>query len=112
MDATLHFYDAGIRVVCWLFAVLFVVYYSRVNWKATPAGRHLMQFTRMIIVFMTLVLLVIFFGPHSWYVWVARFAFTWAAYLLYRRFKMQRDAQHKLSSKPEVTPTLLRRKEE
>jgi len=114
MNTALHIFDVCLRVAALLFAVLFVYHYSKVNWRATAGGRHLMQFTRMIIFMLTLTLSVVFFGPHAWILWAGRIGFAWAAYLLFRRYRMQREAQKKLSStKPEINPpVLLRRKEE
>lgn len=104
MNTILRIYDITIRELSLIFALLFVYFYRKVDWKATPYGRHLMQFTRMLIVFLLLITLVIIFGRQDWYEWVARGAFTWMAYLLYRRVALQRQAQRKnsVSDTPEL----------
>lgn len=101
----IHVFDIGIRALCLVFALWFIVAYSKVNWKAWLEGRHLMWFTRMIVCFMTLTLMYVIFGSVWWYAWVARALFTWLAYLLYRRVQLQRAAQRELdslSTKPEL----------
>src|SRR5689334_2363724 len=88
-----HIYDVGIRAIAWVFAVAFVISYSRVNWRQYLAGRHLMHFTWAVICFLTITLLFMLFGYSELYVWIARALFTWLAYLLYERGKIQRRYQ-------------------
>lgn len=103
-----HVFDVGIRVLALVFAVWFVIAYSRVNWRKYLEGRHIMHFTWMVIAFLSLTLVYIAFGPSQWYSWVARILFTWLAYLLYERGRLQRHAQREhnsVSAPPEDNTT-------
>ena len=80
--------------VCALQASRFVVRYSRVQWKRTPAGRHLMGLTRALalILWGTLVLSVV-----PLWLWLGLLIqatlFGWLAFELTRRNRLFTIAQ-------------------
>jgi hypothetical protein len=102
----LEAYDFAVRVACLILALWFVIAFSRVRWKETLEGRHIMWFTRMIACFMSLPILYRLFPQyHDIYVWVSRVFFIWCAYLLWQRVQLQRAAQRENDSDSD-TPEL------
>lgn len=93
MQLILDAYDAGVRFMCLAAATVFVVRFSRVRWRQTIEGRHLMHFSIMITAFLLLVVLRIIFGPQPWIEWAARILFGWMLYLIIERSVIQKRAQ-------------------
>lgn len=93
MQLLLDIYDAGVRFMCLAAATVFVVRFSRVRWRQTIEGRHLMHFSIMIAAFLLLVVLRIIFGPSVWIEWAARILFGWMLYLIIERSVIQKRAQ-------------------
>lgn len=97
------YYDLVIRSACFLVALFFIVRYSRVNWRATSDGRHIMAFTAMVAGMLLLVVLTWVFGRQQWIIWTGRGLFLWMLFLLIQRVYLQRQAQKELAaSEPEV----------
>jgi hypothetical protein len=102
----LQSYDFAVRVACFVLAMWFVIAFSRVRWKATLEGRHLMWFTRMIACFMALPIIYrLLPGYHDVYLWISRLLFIWFVYLLFQRVRLQRAAQRENDSESD-TPEL------
>lgn len=78
---------AGIvlRVACMLLAWLFVFRYARVGWTKTDEGRHLMGYTLITAIFMSLAAYVSIWGRYPWFDQVSMLLYGWLAYLLGRR---------------------------
>ena len=96
-------YDVFIRSACFIVVIIFIVRFSRVNWRATEDGKHIMAFTAMIGGFLLLIILTWIFGRVWWIIWSGRILFMWALYLLIQRVLLQRKAQKELASdEPEV----------
>lgn len=93
MQLLLDIYDTGVRFACLAAATVFVVRFSRVRWRKTIEGRHLMHFSIMITMFLLLVALRIIFGPQPWIEWAARILFGWMLYLIIERSVIQKRAQ-------------------
>lgn len=97
-------FDYIVRAACLFFALWFVVSYSKVAWKASLEGRHLMWFTRMLACFIGLTFLYRLI-PLDVYIWISRALFVWLGYLLFRRVQLQRHAQREEDSESD-TPEL------
>lgn len=74
-----------LRVACALLAWLFVVRYALTTFEDTEEGKHLMGFTLITAIFMTLASIVVIFGPFPYIGQVGTILYAWLAYLLYRR---------------------------
>lgn len=94
MTTALLIVSVVLLAVCAVQATRFVVRYSRVPWRRTPAGRHLMGLTRAlaVILWATMFLSVV---PLP--LWVAlavqAVAFGWLAFELSRRNRLFTIAQ-------------------
>lgn len=96
-------YDVFIRSACFIVVLIFIYRYSRVDWRATSDGKHIMAFTAMIGGFLLLIILTWVFGRQWWIIWSGRLLFAWAFYLLIQRVMLQRKAQQELTvNEPEV----------
>lgn len=103
------YYDVFIRCACLIVAILFIIRYNKVNWRATSDGRHIMAFTAMIAAFLILVICTWIFGRQPWIIWAGRAVFGWALFLLIQRVYLQRVAQKEAESgadKPEDKPPI------
>ncbi|NUR15555.1 MAG: hypothetical protein HOQ13_04505 [Dermatophilaceae bacterium] len=63
----------------------FVFMYRRVDWRATDAGRHLMGFTLMVAIILTLATETRIFGPYPAIQYVAAALYGWLVWLLWSR---------------------------
>jgi hypothetical protein len=75
----------------------FVLLYRRFDWKATDEGRHIMGFTLMIAIILTLATETRLFGPYPGIQFLAVGLYGWLVYLLASRvrlmLKANRDAR-------------------
>lgn len=72
----------------------FVVLYRRVEWRATAEGRHIMGFTLMVAIILSLAVEVRIFGPYPGLQIVAMLLYGWLVYLLGSRVRLLWRAQH------------------
>lgn len=68
-----------------LLAWLFVALFSRYDWKVTDEGRHIMSFTVMVGIILSLAVGARLFGPYPGQQYVAVALYGWLVYLLARR---------------------------
>lgn len=85
-------------VACY-YSVRFLVRYRRVNWQASPWGRHVMRFTLLIAVSMgtavTLRVLALFdFDNQTALALIGFTIYLWVAYEVRRRFFLEREQNH------------------
>jgi hypothetical protein len=74
---------------CAVFGWVFVVLYSRVYWKVTPEGRHLMKFTIALSLVFSLSTLFQFTDPGMWArVGLSIALFGWVAFELANRTRL------------------------
>lgn len=71
----------------------FVVLYSRIEWRSTHEGRHIMGFTLMVAIILTLAVEVRIFGPYPGLQIVAVLLYGWLVYLLASRVRLLLRAQ-------------------
>jgi drug/metabolite transporter (DMT)-like permease len=71
----------------------FVVLYLRVEWRATHEGRHIMGFTLMVAIILSLAVEVRIFGPYEGLQVVAMLLYGWLVYLLGSRVRLLIRAQ-------------------
>lgn len=77
-------------VLAWAFVLL----YRRVDWRATGEGRHIMGFTLMVAIILSLAVEVRVFGPYPGLQIVAMLLYGWLVYLLWSRVRLLWRAQH------------------
>lgn len=75
----------ALRIACAALAWLFVVRYATLRWDRTEEGRHLMGFTLIVAIFMTLASVVVVFGQIPYIRQIAVLLYTWLLYLLVMR---------------------------
>jgi hypothetical protein len=66
----------------------FVILYWRYDWRATNEGRHIMGFTLMVGIILTLAVEVRIFGPYPGLQIVAMLLYGWLVYLLASRVRL------------------------
>lgn len=74
-----------LRAACAVAAWLFVWRFSRVNWRSTHEGRHIMGYTFITAIFMTLATAVTFFGHFRGIEVVTIALYGWLLELLWER---------------------------
>ena len=72
----------------------FVFRYSRENWRKYAEGRHIMGFTLMVAIILSLAVEVRIFGPYPGLQIVAMLLYGWLVYLLGSRVRLLWRAQH------------------
>lgn len=83
-----------------VFAWSFVILYRRYDWRATDEGRHIMGFTLMVAITLTLSLEVRLFGPFPFAPFVAVGLYGWIVWLLFSRLRLLVRAQRGSRDKP------------
>lgn len=76
--------------LAWTFVVLYWPY----GWRATNEGRHIMGFTLMVAIILSLAVEVRIFGPYPGLQIVAMLLYGWLVYLLGSRVRLLWRAQH------------------
>lgn len=66
----------------------FVALYRRYDWRATDEGRHVMGFTLMVAIILSLAVEVRVFGPYPGLQIVAMLMYGWLVYLLASRVRL------------------------
>jgi len=77
-------------VLAWTFVALYWPY----DWRATHEGRHIMGFTLMVAIILSLAVEVRIFGPYPGLQIVAMLLYGWLVYLLGSRVRLLWRAQH------------------
>jgi L-asparagine transporter-like permease len=86
-----------------LLAWWFVLMYRRVKWRKYREGRHLMGFTLMVAIILSLAAVVRVFGPYPGMQYVAVVLYAWLVYLLAARIWLQRRAQREAQDITSIT---------
>ena len=70
----------------------FVILYRRFDWRSTDEGRHIMGFTLMVAIILTLATETRIFGPYPGIQYVAAGLYGWLVWLLASRVRLMLKA--------------------